>query len=80
MLFAIRLAFAIIFSTSFTFTSIGMSIGHLAYFTISKLRNEPKHFLKFYQTLLLLSDYISLNPGPCQFIDDKAVNLLEFEV
>ena len=45
----------------------------LAYFTISKLRNKPKHFLKFYQILLLLSGDISLNPGPCQmqFIDDK---------
>ena len=45
----------------------------MAYFTISKLRNKPKHFLKFYQILLLLSGDISLNPGPCQmqFIDDK---------
>ena len=45
----------------------------MAYFTISKLRNKPKHFLKFYQILLLLSGDISLNPGPCQmqFIDEK---------
>ena len=45
----------------------------LAYFTISKLRNKPKHFLKFYQILLLLSGDISLNPGPSemQFIDEK---------
>ena len=45
----------------------------LAYFAISKLRNKPKHFLKFYQILLLLSRGISLNPGPCQmqFDDDK---------
>ena len=45
----------------------------MTYFTISKLRNKPKHFLNFYQILLLLSGDISLNPGPCQmqFIDDK---------
>ena len=45
----------------------------MAYFTISKLRNKPKHFLKFYQILLLLSGDISLNPGPSemQFIDEK---------
>ena len=40
---------------------------------ISKLRNKPKHFLKFYQLLLLLSGDVSLNPGPCeiQFTDVK---------
>ena len=38
----------------------------LAYFAMSKLRNKPKHFLKFYQILVLLSGDISLNPGPCQ--------------
>ena len=45
----------------------------LAYFAISTLRNKSKHFLKFYQILLLLSGDISLNPGPCQmpFNDDK---------
>ena len=45
----------------------------LAYFTISKLRNKPKHFLKFYQILLLLSGDISFNLSPCQmqFIHDK---------
>ena len=45
----------------------------LAYIAMSKLRNKPKHFLKFYQILLLLSGNISLNPGPCQmqFTDDK---------
>ena len=45
----------------------------MAYFTISKLRNKPKIFLKFYQNLLLLSGDISLSSGPCQmqFIDDK---------
>ena len=43
----------------------------LAHFTISKLRNKPKHFLKFCQILLLLSGDISFDPGPCQmqFID-----------
>ena len=46
----------------------------MVYFTISKLRNKPKHFLKFYQILLLLSGDISFNPGPChmEFIDDKS--------
>ena len=45
----------------------------MVYFTISKLRNKPKCFLKFYQILLLLSGEICLNPGPChlQFIYDK---------
>ena len=45
----------------------------LAYFTISKLRNKPKHFLKFYQILLRLSGDISLNPGSCQMelIDEE---------
>ena len=45
----------------------------MAYFTISKLRNKPKQFLKFYQILLLLSGDISLKPGPCQmqFIGGK---------
>ena len=46
---------------------------NLAFFAISKLRNKPAHFLKFYQTLLILSGYISLNPGTCQtqLNDDK---------
>ena len=39
---------------------------NLAFFAISKLRNKPAHFLKFYQVLLILSGDISLNPGPCQ--------------
>ena len=45
----------------------------LAYFTISKLRNKPKHVLKLCQILLQLSGDISLNPGPCQmqFFNDK---------
>ena len=45
----------------------------MVYFTISKLRNKAKHFLKFYQILLLLSGDISLNPGPyqMQLIDEK---------
>ena len=45
----------------------------MAYITISKLRNKPKHILTFYQILLHLSGEVSLNPGPCQiqFIDDK---------
>ena len=44
-----------------------------ACFTIYNLRKESKHFLKFYQILLLLSAGISLNPGLCkiQFIDGK---------
>ena len=52
----------------------------LAYFTISKLRNKPKHFLKFYQILLLLSGDISLNPGPCQmqFIEPLKTQGLHF--
>ena len=51
----------------------------LAYFAISKLRNKPKHFLKFYQILLLFSGDISLNPGPyqMQFNDDKIWEPLE---
>ena len=46
---------------------------NLAFFAISKLRNKPAHFLKFYQILLILSGDISLNPGPCQtqLNDDK---------
>ena len=46
---------------------------NLAFFAISKLRNKPEHFLKFYQILLILSGDISLNPGPCQtqLNDDK---------
>ena len=45
----------------------------MAFFAISKLRNKPTHFLKFYQILLILSGDISLNPGPCQtqLNDDK---------
>ena len=39
---------------------------NLAFFAISKLRNKPAHFLKFYQILLILSGGISLNPGPYQ--------------
>ena len=39
---------------------------NVAYFTISKLRNKHKYFLKFYQILLLLSGDISLNLGPYQ--------------
>ena len=35
---------------------------NLAFFAISKLRNKPAHFLKFYQILLILSGDISLNP------------------
>ena len=44
-----------------------------AFFAISKLRNKPAHFLKFYQILLILSGDIRLNPGPChtQLNDDK---------
>ena len=51
----------------------------MAYFTISKLRNKPKIFLKFYQNLLLLSGDISLSSGPCQmqFIDDKTWKALK---
>ena len=46
---------------------------NLAFFAISKLRNKPAHFLKFYQILLILSVELSLNPGPCltQLNDDK---------
>ena len=46
---------------------------NLDFFAISKLRNKPAHFLKFYQILLILSGDISLNPGPCQtrLNDDK---------
>ena len=46
---------------------------NLAFFAISKLRNKPAHFLKFYQILLILSGDIILNPGPCQtqLNDDK---------
>ena len=49
-----------------------MSIG-IQVWLISKLRNKPKHFSKFYQILLLLSADISLNHGTfqMQFIDDK---------
>ena len=38
-------------------------------------------FKKFYQSLLLLSGDISLNPGSCQiqFNDDKYGNLLKLE-
>ena len=45
----------------------------MAYFTISKPRSKPKHFLKIYQILLIFSGDISLSRGPCQiqFIDDK---------
>ena len=45
----------------------------LAYFTISKLINKPKHFLKFYLFLLHFSGDISLKPDPYQMplIDDK---------
>ena len=52
----------------------------MPYFAISKLRNKPKHFLKFYQILLLFSGEISLNPGPCQmqFIDEKTWEPLKF--
>ena len=51
----------------------------MAYFRISKLRNKPKHFLKFYQIFLLLSRDISLNVGPCevQFIDGKTCEPLK---
>ena len=35
---------------------------NLAFFAISKLRNKPAHFLKFYQIFLILSGDISLNP------------------
>ena len=46
---------------------------NLAFFAISKLRNKPAHFLKFYQISLIFSGDISLNPGPCQtqLNDDK---------
>ena len=46
---------------------------NLAFFAISKLRNKPANFLKFYQILLILSGDISLNPEPCQtqLNDDK---------
>ena len=52
---------------------------NLAFFAISKLRNKPAHFLKFYQILLILSGDISLNPGPCQtqLNDDKTWDSLK---
>ena len=39
----------------------------------SKVRNKRKHFLNFYHISLLLTDDISLTPGPCQmqFNDNK---------
>ena len=51
----------------------------LAYFAVSKLRNKLKHFLRFYQILLLLSGDISLKPGPfqMQFNDDKILEPLK---
>ena len=49
----------------------------MAYFTIFKLRNKPKQFLKFYQILLLLSGNISLNPGPCQIQSTDGTKLLQ---
>ena len=40
---------------------------------MSKLRDKPKHFKKFYEILLLISGDMSLNPDPCQmqFNDEK---------
>ena len=51
----------------------------MAYFAVSKLRNKPKHFLRFYQISLLLSGDISLKPGPfqMQFNDDKILEPLK---
>ena len=51
----------------------------LAFFAISKLKNKPAHFLKFYQILLLLSGDINLNPGPVQtqLIYDKTWDSLK---
>ena len=54
----------------------------LAYFTISKLRNKPKHFLKFYQILLLLSGDTSLTLAltKCNSLMRKHGSLLKSEV
>ena len=45
----------------------------VAYFAMSKLRDKPKHFLKFYQIYLILPGDIRLNSGShyMQFNDDK---------
>ena len=53
--------------------NLGIRNTDLAFFAISKLRNKPAYFLRFYQILLILSGDISLNPRPCQtqLNDDK---------
>ena len=53
--------------------------GSLVYFTISKLRNKPKDFLKFYKILSLLSGDISSKIQWNSLIE-KHGNLLKHEV